>query len=40
MISQRVRSRLRRGDDTDTLSLYELIVGFPGRMSDALLRSK
>jgi phosphonate metabolism protein (transferase hexapeptide repeat family) len=39
-ISQRVRSRLRRGDDIDTLSLYEPIAGFPRQMSDALLRSR
>jgi phosphonate transport system permease protein len=40
MFSQRIRSYLRRGDDSETMSLYELIVGFPGRMSDALLRSR
>ena len=39
MISQRIRSYLRRGNDIDRMSLYELIVGFPQRMSDALLRS-
>ena len=40
-ISQRTRSYLRQGDDGgDTMSLYELLVGFPERMSDALLRSR
>ena len=37
MISQRTRSYLREGDDTEQLSLYELVVGFPKRMSDSLL---
>lgn len=40
MFSQRTRSYLRRGDDVETLSLYELLVGFPGRMADALVRSR
>lgn len=40
MISQRTRSYLRRGDDQETMSLYELVVGFPRRMSDALIRSQ
>jgi phosphonate transport system permease protein len=38
MISQRVRSYLREGDDEEGMSLYELVVGFPDRMSDSLLR--
>jgi phosphonate transport system permease protein len=40
MISQRTRSYLRHSDDQETMSLYELIIGFPERMSDALLRSR
>ena len=38
MISQRVRSSLRGGDDEEQLSFYQLVVGFPERMSDSLLR--
>jgi len=38
MVSQRVRSYLRGDDDEEQLSLYELIVGFPERMSDSLLK--
>jgi phosphonate transport system permease protein len=38
MISQRVRSSLREGDDEEGMSLYQLIVGFPERMSDSLLK--
>lgn len=37
IISQRTRSYLR-GDDDDRLSLTQLIVGFPTRISDSLLR--
>jgi phosphonate transport system permease protein len=40
MVSQRTRSYLRRSDDEETMSLSELVVGFPRRMSDALLRSR
>jgi phosphonate transport system permease protein len=40
MISQRTRSYLRNSDDQEVMSLYELVVGFPQRMSDALLRSR
>jgi phosphonate transport system permease protein len=38
MISQRTRSYLREGDDVERLSFYQLVVGFPGRMSDSLLK--
>jgi phosphonate transport system permease protein len=38
MVSQRVRSSLREGDDEERMSLYERIVGFPDRMSDSLLK--
>ncbi|WP_227739001.1 phosphonate ABC transporter, permease protein PhnE [Halorientalis pallida] len=38
MISQRTRSYLRGDDDEEQLSLYELIVGFPERMSKSLLK--
>jgi len=38
MISQRTRSYLRDDDDTEQLSLSELVVGFPKRMSDSLLK--
>jgi phosphonate transport system permease protein len=38
MISQRTRSYLREGDDVEQLSFYQLVVGFPERMSDSLLR--
>jgi phosphonate transport system permease protein len=38
MISQRVRSSLREGDDGEQSSLYQLVVGFPERMSDSLLK--
>ena len=38
MISQRTRSYLREGDDVEQLSFYQLIVGFPKRMSDSLLK--
>jgi len=38
MISQRTRSYLREGDDEERLSLCQLIVGFPERMSDSLLK--
>jgi hypothetical protein len=40
MISQRIRSKLRRTDDVERMSLRELITGFPQRMADALTRSK
>jgi phosphonate transport system permease protein len=38
MVSQRVRSYLREGDDEEGMSLYQRLVGFPERMSDSLLR--
>jgi len=38
MISQRTRSYLRGDDDGEQLSLYRLVVGFPKRMSDSLLK--
>jgi phosphonate transport system permease protein len=38
MISQRTRSYLRGDDGDEQLSLYQLIVGFPKRMSDSLLK--
>jgi phosphonate transport system permease protein len=38
MISQRTRSYLREGDDVEQLSFYQLVVGFPKRMSDSLLK--
>jgi phosphonate transport system permease protein len=38
MISQRTRSYLREDDDVERLSLYQLIVGFPKRMSDSILK--
>ena len=38
MISQRTRSYLRGDDGGEQLSLYELIIGFPERMSDSLLK--
>ena len=38
MISQRTRSYLRGDDGEEPLNLYELIVGFPQRMSDSLLK--
>ena len=38
MVSQRVRSYLREGDDEERLSFYQLVVGFPERMSDSLLK--
>ncbi|WP_251341329.1 phosphonate ABC transporter, permease protein PhnE [Haloplanus halophilus] len=38
MVSQRTRSYLREGDDEEGLSLYQLVVGFPERMSDSLLK--
>jgi phosphonate transport system permease protein len=38
MISQRTRSYLREGDDVEQLSFYQLVVGFPERMSDSLLK--
>nr|WP_247381240.1 phosphonate ABC transporter, permease protein PhnE [Halorientalis brevis] len=38
MISQRTRSYLRGDDDEEQLSLYQLIVGFPERMSNSLLK--
>ena len=40
MISQRTRSYLREDGDEEKMSLYRLIVGFPGRMSDSLLGSE
>jgi phosphonate transport system permease protein len=38
MVSQRTRSYLRDGDDEEGTSLYQLIVGFPNRMSDSLFK--
>ena len=38
IISQRTRSYLREGDDVEQLSFYQLVVGFPKRMSDSLLK--
>jgi phosphonate transport system permease protein len=38
MISQRTRSYLREDDDDEGRSLYQLIVGFPDRMSDSLFK--
>jgi len=38
LISQRTRSYLRKGDDAEQMGLYELIVGFPKRMSDSVLK--
>ncbi|WP_082230147.1 phosphonate ABC transporter, permease protein PhnE [Halorubrum lipolyticum] len=38
MISQRTRSYLREGDDVERLSVYQLVVGFPRRMSDSLFK--
>ena len=38
MISQRTRSYLREDDDVEQMSLYQLIVGFPKRMSDSVLK--
>ncbi|WP_187695761.1 phosphonate ABC transporter, permease protein PhnE [Haloplanus rubicundus] len=38
MVSQRVRSYLREGDDEERSSFYQLVVGFPERMSDSLLK--
>jgi phosphonate transport system permease protein len=40
MISQRTRSYLREDDDEEKMGIYQLIVGFPERMSDSLLGSK
>lgn len=40
MMSQRIRSKLRRTDDTEHQSLLELLVGFPQRMADAVVRSR
>ncbi len=38
IISQRTRSYLRESDGGEQLSVYQLVVGFPKRMSDSLLR--
>lgn len=38
MISQRTRSYLRESNDVEQLSFYQLVVGFPKRMSDSLLK--
>ena len=38
MISQRTRSYLREDDDIERMSFYQLIVGFPKRMSDSVLK--
>jgi phosphonate transport system permease protein len=38
MVSQRTRSYLREDDDGEQPSLYQLVVGFPERMSDSLLK--
>lgn len=38
IISQRTRSYLREGEDVEQMNVYELVVGFPERMSDSLLK--
>jgi phosphonate transport system permease protein len=38
VVSQRTRSYLGEGDGREQSSLYQLVVGFPERMSDSLLK--